>query len=106
MATARIAKASYGVMEGAMEISSTTKESKRKLLKQDEKAHEAQAKADKLQRKALDNGKQKGPKKLRLSSHSAKAARNRYSGALVRFVEPAPSFTDRGMATTLLRSEN
>jgi hypothetical protein len=63
MATARIAKASYGVMEGAMEILSTTKELKRKLLKQDEKAHEAQAKADKLQRKALDNGKTKKAEK-------------------------------------------
>jgi hypothetical protein len=34
-----------------------SKDEKKKELKQDQKAHEAQAKADKLQRHALDNGK-------------------------------------------------
>jgi hypothetical protein len=33
------------------------KDEKKKELKQDQKAHEAQAKADKLQRQALDGGK-------------------------------------------------
>jgi hypothetical protein len=36
---------------------------KKKALKQDQKAHEAQAKADKLQRHALDNGKTKKAEK-------------------------------------------
>jgi hypothetical protein len=42
---------------------SSTKDEKQKQLKQDQKAHEAQAKADKLQRKALDNGKTKKAEK-------------------------------------------
>jgi hypothetical protein len=37
----------------------SSKDEKKKELKQDQKAHEAQAKADKLQRHALDNGKVK-----------------------------------------------
>jgi hypothetical protein len=37
----------------------STKNEKKRLRKLDEKSHEAQAKADKLQRKALDNGKTK-----------------------------------------------
>jgi hypothetical protein len=40
-----------------MKVSTSVKEAKQKELKQDQKAHEAQAKADKLQRKALDTGK-------------------------------------------------
>ena len=36
---------------------------KKQALKQDEKMHLAQAKADKLQRKALDNGKTKKAEK-------------------------------------------
>jgi hypothetical protein len=36
---------------------------KKHELKQDQKAHEAQAKADKLQRKSLDNGKIKKAEK-------------------------------------------
>jgi hypothetical protein len=36
---------------------------KKQALKQDEKAHLAQAKADKLQRQALDNGKTKKAEK-------------------------------------------
>jgi hypothetical protein len=39
------------------------KDEKKKQLKQDQKAHEAQAKADKLQRHALDNGKTKKAEK-------------------------------------------
>jgi len=35
------------------------KDEKKKQLKRDQKAHEAQAKADKLLRHALDNGKTK-----------------------------------------------
>jgi hypothetical protein len=41
----------------------STKDEKKKELKQDQKAHEAQAKADKLQRHALDNGKTKKAEK-------------------------------------------
>jgi hypothetical protein len=41
----------------------TSKDEKKKELKQDQKAHEAQAKADKLQRHALDNGKVKKAEK-------------------------------------------
>lgn len=37
----------------------SSKGEKKKELKQDQKAHEAQAKADKLQRHALDNDKTK-----------------------------------------------
>jgi hypothetical protein len=37
----------------------SAKNEKKRQLKLDEKAHEAQAKADKLQRKALDDGKTK-----------------------------------------------
>jgi hypothetical protein len=40
-----------------MKSSPSTNDDKKKQLKKDEKAHKAQAKADKLQRKALDNGK-------------------------------------------------
>jgi hypothetical protein len=46
-----------------MTSSTATKDEKRKELKLDQKAHEAQAKADKLQRKALDNGKDKKAEK-------------------------------------------
>jgi hypothetical protein len=42
-----------------MKLSASVKEAKQKELKQDQKAHEAQAKADKLQRKALDTGNTK-----------------------------------------------
>jgi hypothetical protein len=41
----------------------SAKEEKQKHLKLDEEAHKAQAKADKLQRKALDNGKTKKAEK-------------------------------------------
>jgi hypothetical protein len=51
-----------------MPISATTKDKKKKLLKLDEKAHDAQAKADKLQRKALDNGKIKKAKKAQVKA--------------------------------------
>ena len=37
--------------------STATKGEKRKVLKLDQQAHEAQARADKLKRHALDNGK-------------------------------------------------
>jgi hypothetical protein len=40
-------------------MSTSTKDEKKEELKQDQKAHEAQAKADKLRRHALDNGKAK-----------------------------------------------
>jgi hypothetical protein len=40
-----------------MTIPPSTKGEEKKQLKRDEKAHEAQAKADKLQRKSLDDGK-------------------------------------------------
>jgi hypothetical protein len=43
-------------------ISESTKDEKRKVLKLDQEAHEAHAKADKLRRHALDNGKKKGRK--------------------------------------------
>jgi hypothetical protein len=51
-----------------MPISATTKDKKKKLLKLDEKAHDAQAKADKLQRKALDNGKIKKAKRAQVKA--------------------------------------
>jgi hypothetical protein len=44
-------------------MTTLNKEEKKKELKQDQKAHEAQAKADKLQRHALDNGKTKKAEK-------------------------------------------
>ena len=44
-------------------MSSSSKDEKKKELKQNQKAHEAQAKADKLQRHALDNGKTKRAEK-------------------------------------------
>jgi hypothetical protein len=44
-------------------MSPSTKDEKKQHLKQDQKAHEAQAKADKLQRHALDNGKTKKAEK-------------------------------------------
>ena len=40
-----------------MTSQTTSKNETRKVLKLDQKAHEAQAKADKLIRHALDNGK-------------------------------------------------
>jgi hypothetical protein len=46
-----------------MTNSTTTKDEKRKVLKLDQKAHEAQAEADKLKRHALDNGKDKKAEK-------------------------------------------
>jgi hypothetical protein len=46
-----------------MTSSISTKGEKRKVLKLDQEAHEAQAKADKLQRHALDNGKTKKAEK-------------------------------------------
>lgn len=46
-----------------MKVSTSVKETKQKELKQDQKAHEAQAKADKLERKALDTGKTKKAEK-------------------------------------------
>jgi hypothetical protein len=46
-----------------MTSSTTTKEEKRKSLKLDQEAHEAQAKADKLKRHALDDGKDKKAEK-------------------------------------------
>ena len=46
-----------------MTSSITTKDEKRKVLKLDQKAHEAQAEADKLKRHALDNGKDKKAEK-------------------------------------------
>jgi hypothetical protein len=47
---------------------SSAKDEKQKQLKQDEKAHEAQAKADKLQRRALDNGKTKKAEKAQVKA--------------------------------------
>ena len=44
-------------------MTTLSKDEKKKELKQDQKAHEAQAKADKLQRHALDNGKTKKAEK-------------------------------------------
>lgn len=44
-------------------MTTSSKGEKKKELKQDQKAHEAQAKADKLQRQALDNGKTKKAEK-------------------------------------------
>jgi hypothetical protein len=41
----------------------SNKDEKKRQLKQDQKAHEAQAKADKLLRHALDNGKTKKAQK-------------------------------------------
>jgi hypothetical protein len=46
-----------------MKIAKSEKDEKRKELKLDQKVHEAQAKADKLQRHALDNGKVKKAEK-------------------------------------------
>ena len=46
-----------------MTSSTSTKDEKRKVLKLDQEAHEAQAKADKLQRHALDNGKDRKAEK-------------------------------------------
>jgi hypothetical protein len=46
-----------------MTTATSTKDEKRKELKLDQKAHEAQAKADKLQRHAIDNGKNKEAEK-------------------------------------------
>jgi hypothetical protein len=46
-----------------MTSSTSTKDEKRKVLKLDQKAHEAQAKADKLKRHALDSGKDKKAEK-------------------------------------------
>jgi hypothetical protein len=46
----------------------STKDEKQKQLKQGQKAHEAQAKADKLQRKALDNGKTKKAEKAQVKA--------------------------------------
>lgn len=46
-----------------MTSSTSTKDEKRKVLKLDQDAHEAQAKADKLKRHALDNGKNKKAEK-------------------------------------------
>lgn len=44
-------------------MSISIKDEKKKELKRDQKAHEAQAKADKLQRHALDNDKTKKAEK-------------------------------------------
>jgi hypothetical protein len=44
-------------------MSMSVKDEKKKQLKQGEKAHLAQAKADKLQRKAIDNGTTKKAEK-------------------------------------------
>jgi hypothetical protein len=44
-------------------MTTSKKDEMKKELKQDQKAHEAQAKADKLQRHALDNGKTKKAEK-------------------------------------------
>jgi hypothetical protein len=49
--------------EVGMTISPLNKDEQKKQLKKDEKAHKAQAKADKLQRKSLDNGKIKKAEK-------------------------------------------
>jgi hypothetical protein len=46
-----------------MTTATSTKDEKQKELKLDQKAHEAQAKADKLQRHAIDNGKNKKAEK-------------------------------------------
>ena len=46
-----------------MTTATSTKDEKRKELRLDQKAHEAQAKADQLQRHALDNGKNKKAEK-------------------------------------------
>jgi hypothetical protein len=51
-----------------MKISASTKDEKKKQLKLDEKAHDAQANADKLQRKALDNGKTQKAKKAQVKA--------------------------------------
>lgn len=60
------------------EMPTSSKDEKKKELKQDEKAHEAQAKADRLQRHALDNGKVKKAEKAQQKAdrEAAKAARN------------------------------
>jgi hypothetical protein len=44
---------------------------KKQALKQDEKAHKAQAKADKLLRKSLDNGKTKKAEKAQDKADNA-----------------------------------
>jgi dihydroxyacetone kinase len=44
-------------------MTTSSKKQTKKKLRLDQKAHEAQAKADKLQRKALDNGKVKKAQK-------------------------------------------
>jgi hypothetical protein len=44
-------------------MAESDKQEKKKELKQDQKAHEAQAKADKLQRRAIDTGKTKKAEK-------------------------------------------
>lgn len=46
-----------------MTSQTATKAEKRKVLKLDQEAHESQAKADKLKRHALDNGKNKKAEK-------------------------------------------
>jgi hypothetical protein len=46
-----------------MTRSTSTKDEKREVLKLDQEAHEAQAKADKLKRHALDNGEDKKAEK-------------------------------------------
>jgi hypothetical protein len=51
-----------------MTISASTKDEKKKQLKLDEKAHDALAKADKLQREALDSGKTKKAKKAQVKA--------------------------------------
>jgi len=60
-----------------MAISASNKDRKKKLLKLDEKAHDAQAKADKLQRKALDNGKVKKAKKAQAKANKKLERRHR-----------------------------
>jgi hypothetical protein len=59
MATIRSGEASYRRHEVDMTSATSKKEQTRKQLKLDQDAHEAQAKADKLKRHALDNGKDK-----------------------------------------------
>src|SRR5580658_37518 len=59
MATNRSGEASYKRYEVDMTNATSQKEQTRKELKLDQDAHEAQAKADKLKRHALDNGKDK-----------------------------------------------
>jgi hypothetical protein len=65
------------IFKEGIDMPKSSKDEKKKELKQDQKAHEAQANADKLARHALENGKvKKAEKAQKKADHEAeKAAR-------------------------------